>query len=77
MLCAGCDVATHAEQKRFWNVAYFDKPYFEQLFEGFVFPDGDGMQWESVSWLQKLFMKWFNKERLKNVLTFPVNQLAA
>ena len=34
------------------------------------------MQWESVSWLQKLFMKWFNKERTKNLLTFPVESLS-
>ena len=54
----------------------FDKPYFEQLFDGFVFPDGSEMQWESVSWLQKRFMKWFNAERLKNVLTFPVETLS-
>lgn len=34
------------------------------------------MQWESVSWLQKRFMKWFNAERLKNVITFPVESLS-
>lgn len=68
--------AARGSQSVFWNVAYFDKPYFEQLFEGFVFPDGDGMQWESVSWLQKRFMGWFNQERLKNVLTFPVETLS-
>ena len=69
--------AARGSQSVFWNVAYFDKPYFEQLFDGFVFPDGGTMQWESVSWLQKRFMKWFNAERLKNVITFPVNEIAA
>ena len=59
-------------QSVFWNIAYFDKPYFEGMFEGFVFPDGSKMQWESVSWLQKRFMKWFNEERTKIPLTFPV-----
>lgn len=59
----------------FWNIAYFDKPYFEGLFENFVFPDGSSMKWESVSWLQKRFMKWFNKERTKQILTFPVETL--
>lgn len=59
-------------QSVFWNIAYFDKPYFDALFEGFVFPDGEEMQWESVSWLQKYFMKWFNKERTRTYLTFPV-----
>ena len=68
--------AARGSQSVFWNIAYFDKPYFEQLFEGFVFPDGDTMQWESVSWLQKKFMKWFNAERLKNVITFPVETLS-
>ena len=68
--------AARGSQSVFWNIAYFDKPYFEQLFDGFVFPDGSTMQWESVSWLQKRFMKWFNKERLKNILTFPVETLS-
>ena len=48
----------------FWNIAYFDEPYFKGLFDGFVFPDGSEPHWESVSWLQKFFMDWFNKERL-------------
>ena len=68
--------AARGSQSVFWNLAYFDKPYFEQLFDGFVFPDGDEMQWESVCWLQKRFMKWFNRERLKNILTFPVETLS-
>ena len=68
--------AARGSQSVFLNFAYFDKPYFDQLFEDFVFPDGTGMQWESVSWLQKRFMKWFNNERLKNVITFPVNLAA-
>ena len=68
--------AARGSQSVFWNLAYFDKPYFEQLFDGFVFPDGTEMQWESVSWLQKRFMKWFNAERLKDVLTFPVETLS-
>jgi len=68
--------AARGSQSVFWNVAYFDKYYFDQLFDGFVFPDGTEMQWESVSWLQKRFMKWFNRERLKNILTFPVETLS-
>lgn len=68
--------AARGSQSVFWNIAYFDRPYFEQLFDGFVFPDGTEMQWESVSWLQKRFMKWFNAERLKNILTFPVETLS-
>ena len=45
--------AARGSQSVFLNFAYFDRPYFEQLFDGFVFPDGTAMQWESVSWLQK------------------------
>lgn len=62
-------------QSIFWNCAYFDKPYFEGMFSDFVFPDGTEMQWESVSWLQKRFMEWLNQERLKKILTFPVETL--
>lgn len=59
-------------QSVFWNIAYFDRPYFESIFENFVFPDGDTPRWTSVSWLQKQFMIWFNKERTRSILTFPV-----
>lgn len=59
-------------QSVFWNIAYFDHTYFNAIFEDFVFPDGDEPKWESVSWLQKHFMEWFNNERLRNYLTFPV-----
>lgn len=62
-------------QSVFWNIAYFDEPYFKGLFDGFVFPDGTEPKWKSVSWLQKFFMDWFNKERLKKVLTFPVETM--
>lgn len=63
-------------QAVFWNVAYYDKYYFESLFGNFYFPDGSQPDWEGLSWLQKRFMKWFNKERTKAVLTFPVETMA-
>lgn len=59
-------------QSVFWNISYYDKIYFESIFGGFYYPDGDKPRWESVSWLQKLFMKWLNKERKRYFLTFPV-----
>lgn len=62
-------------QSVFWNVAYFDVNFFKGLFSDFVFPDGTEICWETTSWLQKTFMKWFNKERLKKALTFPVETL--
>ena len=67
-------------QSVFWNIAYFDTPYFNSIFEDFIFPDGTAPQEESVMWLQKRFMRWFNQERLRVILTFPVetaNSLAA
>ena len=59
-------------QSIFWNIAYFDHDYFNAIFDNFVFPDGDIPCWKTTKELQKLFMRWFNKERLKNILTFPV-----
>ena len=63
-------------QSVFWNVAYYDRYYFESLFGEFRFPDGTRPIWESLSWLQKRFMRWFNEERLRAVLTFPVETMA-
>ena len=63
-------------QTVFWNIGYFDKAYFEGVFGDFVFPDGTKPKWETLSWLQKHFMKWFNKEREKYILTFPVETMA-
>ena len=63
-------------QTVFWNISYFDHEYFKGVFGDFVFPDGTSPKWETLSWLQKKFMKWFNKERTKYVLTFPVETMA-
>ena len=63
-------------QTVFWNVGYFDKGYFEGVFGDFKFPDGTSPKWETLSWLQKKFMKWFNEERTKYTLTFPVETMA-
>lgn len=63
-------------QAVFWNISYYDKPYFDSLFREFRFPDGSCPDWDGLNWLQKRFMKWFNKERTKTVLTFPVETMA-
>ncbi len=63
-------------QAVFWNISYYDKNYFESIFGEFRFPDGSKPDWEGLSWLQKRFMKWFNAERLKTTLTFPVETMA-
>ena len=59
-------------QSCFWNISIFDKYYFKALFENFSFPDGSKPEWESLDKLQRFFMKWFNQERTKALLTFPV-----
>lgn len=56
----------------FWNISIFDRPYFEAIFGDFAFPDGSKMNYDSVAKLQRHFMDWFNNERTKAVLTFPV-----
>ena len=63
-------------QSVFWNISYYDKYYFEALFSEFRFPDGSQPDWDSLNWLQKRFMRWFNQERTKSVLTFPVETMA-
>ncbi|MDR1646077.1 MAG: anaerobic ribonucleoside-triphosphate reductase [Tannerellaceae bacterium] len=63
-------------QAVFWNISYYDRYYFESLFADFYFPDGNRPDWDSLNWLQKRFMKWFNHERTRAVLTFPVETMA-
>lgn len=63
-------------QSPFTNISYYDKEYWKALFESFYFPDGTQPSWERVSYLQKKFMKWFNRERTKAMLTFPVETMA-
>lgn len=68
--------AARSYQSIFWNIGYFDKYYFESLFGDFVFPDFTKPKWESLDWLQRKFMTWFNNERTKKALTFPVETMA-
>ena len=63
-------------QTVFWNVGYFDKQYFDGVFGDFRFHDGTAPKWETLNWLQKKFMKWFNQERSRYILTFPVETMA-
>lgn len=68
--------ASRGMQSAFVNFSYFDKPFFDGMFEDFYFPDGSQPVWESLCWLQKEFMQWFNNERLKCMLTFPVESVS-
>ena len=64
-------------QSPFTNISYYDHTYFNSLFGEFYYPNGTQPEWEAIDTLQRYFMKWFNKLRLKQVLTFPVNISAA
>ena len=63
-------------QSVFWNISYYDRYYFQSIFGEFRFPNGDRPHWESLNWLQKRFMRWFNAERTRAALTFPVETMA-
>ena len=63
-------------QSPFINISYYDSNYWKALFEDFYFPDGTQPKWERVDVLQKLFMKWFNSERKKTLMAFPVETMA-
>ena len=63
-------------QSVFWNISYYDRYYFKSLFDNFRFPNGEAPHWESLDWLQRRFMNWFNEERTRCVLTFPVETMA-
>lgn len=63
-------------QSPFSNISYYDKNYWKALFEDFYFPDGTQPVWERVDWLQRRFIHWFNEERSKTLLTFPVETMA-
>ncbi|WP_286263500.1 anaerobic ribonucleoside-triphosphate reductase [Thalassotalea atypica] len=64
--------AARGYQSVFWNISLFDQFYFDSMFENFVFPDFSKANWSTVSSLQSFFLTWFNQEREKAVLTFPV-----
>lgn len=63
-------------QSPFTNVSYYDHTYFSSLFGEFCYPDGTKPEWAAIDVLQKMFMKFFNKLRTKQILTFPVETLA-
>lgn len=67
--------AARGFQSAFVNFSYFDKYFFEGMFGDFYFPDGTQPDWESLKYVQMEFMKWFNAERLRTVLTFPVESV--
>lgn len=63
-------------QSPFTNVSYYDHTYFDSLFREFSYPDGSKPKWEAIDTLQRMFMKFFNNLRTKQILTFPVETMA-
>ena len=45
------------------------------MFENFAYPDFTQPRWEQVDYLQRLFMRTLNEERLKSVVAFPVETM--
>lgn len=46
------------------------------MFGEFCYPDGTKPEWKAIDALQRMFMKFFNKLRTKQILTFPVETMA-
>ena len=63
-------------QSPFTNISYFDGNYWKALFQDFKYPDNTVPRWDAINYLQKLFIHWFNEERTKVLLTFPVETMA-
>ena len=64
--------SARGDQSVFWNISVFDRPYMQEMFGNFYYPDGTQPDMNSLMELQKFFMEWFRKERHKELLTFPV-----
>jgi ribonucleoside-triphosphate reductase len=60
----------------FSNVSYYDKTYFESIFDEFYYPDGTKPEWEAIDTLQRIFMELHRELRLVKPLTFPVTTMA-
>lgn len=66
------------QQSAFTNTSVFDRPYFEALFGGSVFPDGTPMidYEEDIIKFQKLYMEVMSDIRAENMFTFPVSTIS-
>lgn len=60
----------------FSNVSYYDKTYFNSIFEDFYYPDGTQPEWKAIDTLQRIFMELHRELRLIKPLTFPVTTMA-
>jgi len=60
----------------FSNVSFYDKTYFESIFDNFYYPDGTQPEWKAIDTLQRIFMELHRELRLIKPLTFPVTTFA-
>lgn len=60
----------------FSNVSYYDKTYFNSIFEDFYYSDGTQPEWKAIDTLQRIFMELHRELRLIKPLTFPVTTMA-
>lgn len=65
-------------QSAFTNTSVFDRPYFEALFGGGIFPDGSFMidYEEEIIEFQKWYMEVMSEIRSSNMFTFPVSTIS-
>ena len=66
------------QQSAFTNTSVFDRPYFEALFGGSVFPDGTYMIdfEDEIIEFQKIYMEVMSDIRAENMFTFPVSTIS-
>ena len=65
-------------QSAFTNTSIFDRPYFEALFGGSIFPDGSFMidYEEQIIEFQMWYLQELSKIRSQNMMTFSVNSIS-
>lgn len=66
------------QQSAFTNTSVFDRPYFEALFGGAIFPDGNFMIdfEEEIIEFQKWYMETMANIRSETMFTFPVSTIS-
>ena len=66
------------QQSAFTNTSIFDRPYFDALFGGKLFPDGSFMidYEDEIMEFQKLYLEVVSEIRSSNMFTFPVNSIS-
>lgn len=60
----------------FTNISWFDKYYFQAMYEDFYYPDGTKPKWEEIDVLQRMEMQILRELRLITPLTFPVTTIS-